>query len=104
MAMGVQVGTKNSSTIAFWCRNQFKKDKQHTHNHNPHHRGKLLPPPAMQIFYLQPIQHKLDIDEGLGKGMVKAIQLNRITDRIINSYLTTLLFTMDKNDNKPPRE
>ncbi len=71
----VKVGTKNSNPVAFLRRNQYKKDKKHNHNnnHNHPHHGKLLPPPAMWILYLQPIQCKRNMDKRLGKGVVEAI-------------------------------
>ncbi len=67
-----------------WLLHKYKMDKKHNNKHNHPHQGKLSPPVAMQIFFLQPIQCKSNADKGLGKGMVKAIKLNCVTDRVIN--------------------
>jgi hypothetical protein len=42
----------------------------------PSHHGELPPPPAAWIQYLYLIQRKPNVDEGLGEGVVEAIQCN----------------------------
>ncbi len=66
---------KNSNLVAFSPRNQYQMDKKHQHNHNHNYlyHDKLSPHPAAQILYLQPIQHKCDVDKRLGKGLVEVI-------------------------------